>query len=86
MGLWQIYDRNAVTVDVSVGSDYSFRGVVLTMTKEVKEWSVGDYLDKPSACFCTGPEDGQPLCPCMMRGVKIVNGRYVKTEDLGPVK
>jgi hypothetical protein len=35
-------------------------------------------------CNCIGPQNGQPLCPCQMSGVKIVNGRYVKTTDLGP--
>ena len=38
------------------------------------------------ACACMGPQDGEPLCPCAMRYVKIVNGRYISTsgEDLGP--
>ena len=37
-----------------------------------------------SACGCIGPQNGEPLCPCKMRGVKIVDGRYVRVEDLGP--
>jgi len=37
------------------------------------------------SCGCIGPQNGQPLCPCMMRGVTIENGRYVKKQDLGPV-
>lgn len=38
-------------------------------------------------CFCVGPQDGQPLCPCRMRGVVVKNGRYVIPEqDLGPVR
>lgn len=36
------------------------------------------------ACFCVGPQDGKPLCPCRMQNVKIVNGRYVETLDHGP--
>lgn len=36
------------------------------------------------ACNCIGPQNGQPLCPCAMRGVQIINGRYVRVEDLGP--
>lgn len=36
------------------------------------------------SCNCIGPQNGQPLCPCMMKGVRITNGRYVKTTDLGP--
>lgn len=37
------------------------------------------------SCNCIGPQGGQPLCPCMMRGVQVVDGRYIKTQDLGPV-
>ena len=37
------------------------------------------------SCNCIGPQNGQPLCPCQMRGVGIINGRYVKKVDLGPV-
>lgn len=37
------------------------------------------------SCNCIGPQNGQPLCPCMMRGVTQVDGRYIKTQDLGPV-
>lgn len=37
------------------------------------------------ACNCIGPQNGQPLCPCMMRSVTVENGRYVRREDLGPV-
>ena len=36
-------------------------------------------------CNCIGPQAGQPLCPCQMRGVVVKNGRYVRPEqDLGP--
>lgn len=35
-------------------------------------------------CGCIGPQDGQPVCPCQMRHVSIINGRYVRTQDLGP--
>lgn len=37
------------------------------------------------ACNCVGPQNGDPVCPCMMRGVSVRNGRYVREEDLGPV-
>jgi hypothetical protein len=36
------------------------------------------------SCFCRGPQNGQPLCPCQMRGVTVRNGRYVRETDLGP--
>lgn len=37
-------------------------------------------------CACMGPQDDEPLCPCAMNRVKIVDGRYItdKGEDLGP--
>ena len=38
------------------------------------------------ACMCVGPQRGEPLCPCQMRGVIVRDGRYIKPEqDLGPV-
>lgn len=36
------------------------------------------------SCNCIGPQRGEPLCPCMMRGVTIEDGRYVQKRDLGP--
>lgn len=38
------------------------------------------------ACNCIGPQNGQPRCPCLMRGVKVIDGRYVQILDLGPVR
>jgi hypothetical protein len=35
-------------------------------------------------CFCMGPQDGQPLCPCRMRHVQVKDGRYVEMIDHGP--
>lgn len=44
-------------------------------------------LVETRACNCVGPQDGQPLCPCRMRGVEIEDGRYVMpARDLGPVR
>lgn len=37
------------------------------------------------ACCCIGPRNGQPLCPCRMRGVTVQDGRYVEVIDHGPV-
>lgn len=37
------------------------------------------------ACCCIGQQNGQPLCPCAMRGVTVENGRYVQKIDHGPV-
>lgn len=43
-------------------------------------------LNEPDtqACFCTGPRPGEPVCPCMMRSVKVIDGRYMRITDLGP--
>ena len=35
-------------------------------------------------CFCVGPQNGDPVCPCMMRHVKLRNGRMILERDLGP--
>ena len=35
-------------------------------------------------CGCIGPQRGEPVCPCQMASVKVVDGRYVMTRDLGP--
>ena len=37
------------------------------------------------SCNCIGPQNGQPLCPCQMKSVQIIDGRYVMVRDLGPV-
>lgn len=38
------------------------------------------------ACNCIGPQNGEPLCPCAMRGVVKRNDRWIRVEhDLGPV-
>lgn len=36
-------------------------------------------------CNCIGPQNGQPRCPCQMRGIEKRNGRWIQREvDLGP--
>jgi hypothetical protein len=42
--------------------------------------------EKIEACFCVGPQNGDPLCPCRMRRVKVKDGRYVEEIDHGEVK
>lgn len=37
-------------------------------------------------CFCIGPQNGEPRCPCRMKGIKAVDGRWIETIDHGPVK
>ena len=35
-------------------------------------------------CNCVGPQNGEPVCPCAMRAVKVIDGRWMKVQDLGP--
>lgn len=49
-------------------------------------FSLGDGADRSWSCNCIGPQNGEPLCPCQMRGVEQRSGRWVVPErDLGPV-
>lgn len=42
-------------------------------------------IEQSHPCGCIGPQNGQPLCPCRMRGgVQIKDGRYIETIDHGP--
>lgn len=47
-------------------------------------WTGNAGKGRHHSCNCIGPQSGQPLCPCAMRGVQIIEGRYVRVEDLGP--
>lgn len=42
--------------------------------------------DPARTCNCVGPQAGKPLCPCRMRNITTVGGRYVEIIDRGPVK
>lgn len=56
-------------------------------TKALNELRSAYPKDEVRSCFCIGPQNGQPVCPCQMREVYIKNGRYVRAErevDLGP--
>jgi hypothetical protein len=49
-----------------------------------------DYITQlnisPGPCYCIGPQEGEPLCPCLMKQVGVKNSKYVTLEqDLGPV-
>lgn len=49
--------------------------------------SLQDRLKQPrisNVCSCVGPKNSEPVCPCAMRSVKIIAGRYVQVIDLGP--
>ena len=50
-------------------------------------WKISDDKTYTHACNCIGPQRGEPLCPCKMRGVIVRDGRYILPEqDLGPVR
>lgn len=54
------------------------------MKLNLGELKTGDVIGR--ACHCMGPQNGEPLCPCSMRGVIVRDGRYIVPErDLGPV-
>jgi hypothetical protein len=36
------------------------------------------------SCFCVGPQNGDPVCPCQMRNVEVKDGRYIQVIDYGP--
>jgi hypothetical protein len=53
--------------------------------QERAAWLAANGGRDAKACGCVGPQNGQPLCPCAMRGVVVKDGRYVRPEqDLGP--
>lgn len=48
--------------------------------------------DRAQSCCCIGPQNGEPLCPCQMRGVVKRGDEYVipervigKVQKLAPV-
>lgn len=43
-------------------------------------------LPTTHACGCIGPQNGDPVCPCRMRSMQQVNGRWVEQIDHGPVR
>jgi hypothetical protein len=42
-------------------------------------------INNTHKCFCIGPQNGEPVCPCRMKSVIKENGRYKQIIDLGPV-
>jgi hypothetical protein len=62
--------------------------------EDVSEWNrnavvkltAGTTRQQTTICGCVGPQNGEPLCPCQMRGIIVRDGRYIRPEqDLGPV-
>lgn len=41
--------------------------------------------DASHSCYCVGPKNGEPYCPCRMKNVIQRDGRWIELEkDLGP--
>ena len=53
--------------------------------KWAKRQSIKNENEETHVCCCIGPINGEPVCPCRMRNVKEVDGRYIEINDLGPV-
>jgi hypothetical protein len=59
------------------------------MTDKAKSWTSEGYRGSVQSCFCIGPQNCEPYCPCMMRakGVYQRDGRWIEPEkDVGPVQ
>lgn len=59
------------------------------LLRQMAQSRASEALGKVHSCYCMGPQNGQPLCPCQMVGVIERGGRYIKVEreiDLGPVR
>jgi hypothetical protein len=57
-----------------------------SMVDACKAQGIGSLPITSHACNCIGPQNGQPACPCAMRDVKVVDGRWVRVQDLGLVR
>lgn len=54
---------------------------------EVHCYAVGKNTSRNiGSCFCVGPQNGDPVCPCRKKDVKVVDGRIVEINDLGVAK
>lgn len=50
-----------------------------------EQTAIRQWLSKPEpyfgACGCMGPRWGQPLCPCEMKMVEEVNGKWYQIKE-----
>lgn len=61
------------------------RGNAVT-ANDWRRFKIGTPSCEVRACFCVGPQNGDPVCPCRMRAVRVVDGRYVEIIDHGPAE
>lgn len=55
------------------------------MTISNEQQAIRNWLSKPAPmdlpCGCMGPMGGQPVCPCAMARVEVVDGKYYKIHE-----
>lgn len=66
--------------------DLRLGGVTQEAMRRAAERGLKRMAEQPHACFCTGPKPGMPACPCRMRNMTKVEGRWVEMIDHGPVQ
>ena len=60
------------------------RAMAQEAMQERAAWLAANQPAPLNPCNCVGPQNGEPRCPCGMRDVRIVDGRYVlPAQDLG---
>lgn len=42
----------------------------------------GGISGQARACNCIGPQNGEPLCPCQMRGIIQRDGKWIRPESI----
>jgi hypothetical protein len=59
-------------------------------SETAKAWRSATSGTSPASqsriCFCVGPQDGAPVCPCRMPALEIRDGRWIEIIDHGPAK
>lgn len=50
-----------------------------------EQQAIRNFLSKDAPlsmpCGCMGPMDGQPVCPCRMAWVEVVDGKYYQIQE-----
>ena len=65
----------------------SLRATINSDRLRYREWTTdhaSPQVDPPHQCGCIGPQDGNPVCPCRMRSLRVQHGRFVEIIDHGP--
>ena len=62
----------------------SYQAIEAFKRSLVQSWIAPKANETTHICGCVGRQNGQPLCPCRMRNLQVVDGRYVEIIDHGP--